>query len=65
MTGGDGSDTYYVRDVGDLVSETNATASIGGTDHVHSYLSSLHPGKQRRERPHPGDGGRQPHRQYS
>jgi hypothetical protein len=40
MTGGDGSDTYYVRDVGDLVSETNATASTGGTDTVYSTLSS-------------------------
>jgi Ca2+-binding RTX toxin-like protein len=36
MIGGDGSDTYYVRDVGDLVSETNATASTGGTDLVYS-----------------------------
>ena len=40
MTGGDGSDTYYVRDSGDRVIETNAVASTGGTDHVHSYLSS-------------------------
>ncbi|MBK8117276.1 MAG: M10 family metallopeptidase C-terminal domain-containing protein [Candidatus Accumulibacter sp.] len=40
MIGGDGSDTYYARDVGDLVSETNATASAGGTDLVYSYLSS-------------------------
>ncbi|MBK8117269.1 MAG: hypothetical protein IPK44_23555 [Candidatus Accumulibacter sp.] len=40
MIGGDGSDIYYVRDVGDLVSETNATASTGGTDLVYSYLSS-------------------------
>jgi Ca2+-binding RTX toxin-like protein len=40
MAGGDGSDTYYVQDVGDLVSETNATASSGGTDLVYSYLSS-------------------------
>jgi len=40
MTGGDGSDVYYVRDVGDLVSETNATASSGGTDTVYSYLSA-------------------------
>jgi serralysin len=31
MAGGDGSDTYYVQDVGDLVSETNATTS-GGSD---------------------------------
>jgi Ca2+-binding RTX toxin-like protein len=40
MVGGDGSDTYYVRDVGDLVIETNATARPGGTDTVHSYLST-------------------------
>ncbi len=40
MIGGDGSDTYYVQDTGDVVSETNATASTGGTDHVHSYLSA-------------------------
>jgi Ca2+-binding RTX toxin-like protein len=40
MTGGDGSDVYYVRDVGDLVSETNATTSTGGTDTVYSTLSS-------------------------
>jgi hypothetical protein len=32
MAGGDGSDTYYVRDIGDIVSETNAGASTGGTD---------------------------------
>ena len=38
MTGGDGPDTYYVQDVGDKVIETNATASIGGYDMVHSYL---------------------------
>jgi Tol biopolymer transport system component len=40
MLGGDGNDYYYVRDSGDSVSETNATASTGGTDLVYSYLSS-------------------------
>jgi hypothetical protein len=40
MLGGDGNDYYYVRDSGDIVSETNATASTGGTDLVYSYLSS-------------------------
>ena len=40
MIGGDGSDTYYVGDTGDVVSETNATASTGGTDTVYSYLSA-------------------------
>ena len=39
MAGGDGSDLYYLRDTGDLVSETNA-ASGGGSDTVYSYLSS-------------------------
>ncbi len=40
MIGGDGNDYYYVRDVGDSVSETNATASSGGTDTVYSYLAA-------------------------
>jgi Ca2+-binding RTX toxin-like protein len=40
MTGGDGSDFYYVEDTGDVVTETNATASTGGTDHVHSSLAA-------------------------
>ncbi|UUY09855.1 hypothetical protein LRS11_07420 [Pseudomonas sp. J452] len=40
MIGGDGSDTYYVDSASDVVSETNATASTGGTDTVHSYLTS-------------------------
>ncbi|NMQ27230.1 matrixin family metalloprotease [Candidatus Accumulibacter phosphatis] len=40
MLGGDGNDYYYVRDSGDIVSESNATASTGGTDLVYSYLSS-------------------------
>jgi len=40
MAGGDGNDIYYVDNVGDVVSETNATAAIGGTDTVYAYLSS-------------------------
>jgi Ca2+-binding RTX toxin-like protein len=40
MSGGDGSDTYYVDNAGDVVSETNAVAATGGTDHVHSTLSA-------------------------
>ena len=40
MVGGDGSDYYYVRDAGDVVTETNATAATGGTDLVYSYLGS-------------------------
>ncbi|WP_412071742.1 beta strand repeat-containing protein [Pseudomonas fluorescens] len=40
MTGGDGSDVYYVDNVGDVVSETNAVASTGGTDSVYSYLGA-------------------------
>jgi Ca2+-binding RTX toxin-like protein len=40
MTGGDGSDTYYVESASDIVSETNAVASIGGTDRVNSYLNA-------------------------
>jgi Ca2+-binding RTX toxin-like protein len=40
LTGGDGSDTYYVDNAGDQVVETNAVASTGGIDHVHSYLSA-------------------------
>ncbi|MEF8747646.1 MAG: cadherin-like domain-containing protein [Candidatus Accumulibacter propinquus] len=40
LAGGDGSDAYYVRDSGDVVSETNATASTGGTDTVYSTLSA-------------------------
>ena len=39
MTGGDGSDTYYVDNTGDVVTEINATASIGGSDTVYSSLS--------------------------
>jgi Ca2+-binding RTX toxin-like protein len=38
MLGDDGNDIYYVRDVGDVVSETNATTA-GGIDTVYSYLT--------------------------
>jgi Ca2+-binding RTX toxin-like protein len=31
MVGGDGSDLYYIREAGDIVTETNATASTGGS----------------------------------
>ncbi|MCX7256577.1 MAG: calcium-binding protein, partial [Polaromonas sp.] len=40
MIGGDGSDTYFVDNIGDVVSETNAVLSTGGTDSVYSYLSA-------------------------
>jgi len=40
MIGGDGSDTYYVDNVGDVVTETNVAASMGGADLVNSYLSA-------------------------
>jgi serralysin len=39
MTGGDGSDAYYVDNALDVVTETNATASTGGTDTVSSSIS--------------------------
>ncbi|QKE65572.1 matrixin family metalloprotease [Aquipseudomonas campi] len=39
MIGGDGNDTYYVDDIGDSVSETNADAASGGSDIVFSYLA--------------------------
>ncbi len=39
LPGGDGSDTYEVNDVRDVVSETNATASSGGTDLVNASVS--------------------------
>lgn len=38
MIGGNGSDAYFVRDIGDVVTETNATTSTGGADWVNSYL---------------------------
>jgi Ca2+-binding RTX toxin-like protein len=40
MVGGDGSDLYYVDNGFDIVTETNAIASIGGIDTANSYLSS-------------------------
>ncbi len=40
MNGRDGSDTYYVDNVSDLVSETNANLATGGTDIVYSTLSA-------------------------
>jgi Ca2+-binding RTX toxin-like protein len=40
MAGGDGSDAYFVRDGGDVVSETNAVLATGGTDTVYSDLSA-------------------------
>ncbi len=40
LIGGDGSDTYYVDNAGDVVTETNATASTGGTDLVFSSLAA-------------------------
>ncbi|HLD65644.1 MAG TPA: M10 family metallopeptidase C-terminal domain-containing protein [Pseudomonas sp.] len=40
MSGGDGSDSYYVDNAGDLASETNASATTGGSDTVYSYLST-------------------------
>jgi Ca2+-binding RTX toxin-like protein len=40
MIGGDGSDLYDVDHAGDVVSETNASTSTGGTDLVYSTLAS-------------------------
>ncbi|WP_207238451.1 calcium-binding protein [Pseudomonas sp. GW458-11-11-14-TSB1] len=40
LIGGDGSDRYYVDNAGDIVSETNATASTGGIDSVYSFLGA-------------------------
>jgi Ca2+-binding RTX toxin-like protein len=40
LNGGDGNDIYTVDHTGDVVTETNATASTGGTDHVHSTLAA-------------------------
>src|SRR5204863_205485 len=34
------NDTYYVRDAGDVVNETNTDQSTGGTDNVNSFLTS-------------------------
>ena len=38
MIGGAGSDTYYVENLGDVVTETIASAATGGTDIVFSSL---------------------------
>ncbi|PYY72562.1 hypothetical protein CRX42_00600, partial [Pseudomonas jessenii] len=40
MTGGDGSDTYFVDNLFDVVSETNAVAATGGIDTVNSLLAT-------------------------
>ncbi len=40
MTGGGGNDVYYVQNIGDVVTETDANAVTGGLDLVYSYLSS-------------------------
>ncbi|WP_373389488.1 M10 family metallopeptidase C-terminal domain-containing protein [Pseudomonas alcaligenes] len=44
MIGGDGGDTYYVDNLGDVVSETNANLSTGGSDTVFSFLSDYNLG---------------------
>lgn len=41
MTGGDGDDTYFVDNIGDVVTETNPNAAIGGGDKVNSEISYL------------------------
>ncbi|PPK37740.1 hypothetical protein CD175_15880 [Pseudomonas laurylsulfatiphila] len=40
MTGGDGSDTYFVDNLFDVVVETNAVAATGGIDTVNSTLAN-------------------------
>lgn len=40
MIGGNGSDIYYIDNSGDVISETNADATLGGKDLVNSYLSA-------------------------
>ncbi len=40
LTGGDGNDTYYVDNVGDVVTESNVNLAIGGSDTVYSTLSA-------------------------
>ena len=41
MVGGNGNDIYYVRETGDVVTETNADTTTGGIyDRVYSYLST-------------------------
>jgi len=39
MAGGDGNDSYYVDNVSDIVSETNADLATGGTDLVYTYVN--------------------------
>ncbi|RDE51726.1 MAG: calcium-binding protein, partial [Candidatus Accumulibacter meliphilus] len=39
LIGGDGSDSYYVDNLSDLVSETNADLTAGGNDTVYSTLA--------------------------
>ena len=39
MTGGDGNDVYFVDNIGDTISETNADAVTGGIDKVGAYIS--------------------------
>jgi len=40
MAGGDGSDSYYVRDSGDVVNESNTVLATGGSDLVYSDLAA-------------------------
>ncbi|MES2942488.1 MAG: FG-GAP-like repeat-containing protein [Pseudomonadota bacterium] len=40
MVGGDGNDAYYVENAGDVVTETQANAAVGGIDTVYSYLAA-------------------------
>lgn len=40
MIGGDGNDTYYVENSGDVVTESNADRTTGGSDTVVSSLST-------------------------
>ncbi len=39
MIGGDGNDIYYVDNVGDVITETNAVLATGGTDTVYAYVN--------------------------
>ena len=41
MTGGDGDDTYFVDNIGDVVTETNAIRATGGNDTVNSEISYI------------------------
>jgi Ca2+-binding RTX toxin-like protein len=41
LVGGDGSDTYHVDHMGDVVTESNRSAGVGGTDLVMSTLSAF------------------------